>query len=285
MRPRPAVPAILLFSAGLIAWLSGTAPVAPGAVDDAAAEADKAAKMASEELKRWTIQVGDDPGRPAIPRPDPVLRYSNPGVGRVYGQVFLFVADGRPEAVMAIYKWFIPWTGFEAEMHSLSPSGLRAGRDGRVDWRPDRAGVVREDVPNAPAPAASAVERLGQMRTIAGGFAGRLLDARVDATGRDQSLRMLPKPLYRYEPGDSALRDGALFAFVLGTDPEFFLLLETAETARGPRWQYALARMNRDPLQVTYKGREVWKAEKVDPRPDPSATYFSMELPQARTTP
>ena len=69
------------------------------------------------------------------------------------------------------------------------------------------------------------------MRSIAGGFAGRLLDARVERAGEEQALRLLPKPLYRYErpDGPTSSSDGALFAFVLGTDPEVFLLLEAAD--------------------------------------------------------
>jgi hypothetical protein len=277
MRPRPIGLALLVVAALGIRL--------GGADDRPAEEAARASKMAAEELKRWSIRAGADPGRIAAPRPDPVLRYSNPGVGRVYGEVFLFLADGRPEAVMAIYKWFSPWTGFEAEMHSLSASALTAGRDGRVVWEPDRPAIERQDVPGAPTPAASAVERLGQMRSIAAGFGGRLLDARVETAGQDQSLRLLPRPLYRYEPRDSAPRDGALFAFVLGTDPEFFLLLEAGDTPRGPRWQYGLARMNRDPLLVTYQGKEVWKVGKVEPRGALHAPYFSMELPRAPPEP
>lgn len=284
MRLRP-IGLALLGSACLLAGPGRSAPRAGGADDSPAAEAAVASGMASEELKRWSIRAAGEPARPAEPRPDPVLRYSNPGVGRVYGEVFLFVADGRPEAVLTIYKWFTPWTGFEAEMHSLADGPLTATRDGRAAWRPGRAGVRWEEVPGAPAPAASAPGRLGQIRSIAGGFAGRLVDARVDATGRDQALRLLPKPLHRHPPHGSAARDGALFAFVLGTDPEVFLLLETTNTPPGPRWRYSLARMNRDPIQVTYQGREVWKAEKVDPRTDSQSTYFSMELPQAMTTP
>jgi hypothetical protein len=123
------------------------------------------------------------------------------------------------------------------------------------------------------------------MRSMAGGFAGRLLDARVEATGEDQSLRLLPKPLYRYESKDPALRDGALFAFVLGTDPEFFLLLEARTTPHGPRWQYSLARMNDDPLRVTFQGKVIWKVDKVNRRRDSRATYFSIDLPQPSPTP
>jgi hypothetical protein len=275
----------ILFSTVLVVSPGRPTPPVALADDKPATEAARSSRMAAEELKHWSIRTGIEPGRPATARPEPVLRFSNPGVGRVYGDVFLFIGEGRPEAVMSIFKWFTPWTGFEAEMHSLSTSPLKARRDGQVVWEPVRPGIEMKDVPDAPSPAASALERLGQMRTISGSFAGHLLDARVEATGEDQALRLLPKPLYRYEPKDPALVDGALFAFVLGTDPEFFLLLEANESPRGPRWQYGLARMNDDPLQVTYKGKAIWKVDKVDRRRDSRAPYFSIDLPQGPSTP
>ena len=269
----------------LVVALSAGSPPAPHpptsrADDGPAAEAAKAAGMTAEERKRWSIRVGDGEGRPATIGPDPVLRYTNPGVGRVHGGVFLCIVDGRPGAVLTIYKWFTPYTGFEAELQSLSTSAVRGHRDGQVAWRSDGPGIAMADVPEAPPPAPSAVERLGQMRSIAGDFSGRLLDGRTAATGVGQALRLLPKPLYRHEARDPGLLDGGLFAFVLGTDPEVFLLLEARQAARGPRWRYGLARMNSDPLRVTHRGQEVWKVEKVADRHDPRSPYLSVELPQ-----
>ena len=60
------------------------------------------------------------------------------------------------------------------------------------------------------------------MRSLADGFR-----ASDDFGGKGWSeLRLLPTPIARYgEPGTKLL-DGALFAFVLGTDPEVFLFLE-----------------------------------------------------------
>ena len=45
-----------------------------------------------------------------------------------------------------------------------------------------------------------------------------------------KELRLLPQPLYRYEPndGDSPMVDGAVFGYVwtIGTDPEVLLVVE-----------------------------------------------------------
>lgn len=265
----------------LLAGLALAASVAPAGQEPASdeltrEEAARAGRMAAAELGRWALRTGD--GRALVPAPAPILRYSNPGVGRVYGDVFLFLDEGRPGAIVSIYKWFAPFRGFEAEMHSLAGGGLVAAREGEEIWRPGRAGVEWNDVPDAPAPSARPAGRLAQMRTIAGDFAARLVDVRVNLDGEEQALRLLSRPLYRDEA--RAGRDEAIFAFVLGTDPEVFLLLEAAPVAGALRWRYALARMNRDRIRVRYRGREVWAAEPVDPRTDSGAIYWSVELPQ-----
>jgi hypothetical protein len=70
-------------------------------------------------------------------------------------------------------------------------------------------------------------------------------------------LRLLTKPLYRYEAtGD--LIDGALFGFVLGTDPEALLMIEAYKTPEGTQWRYAFAAMTVYGLFAKLDGTEVW---------------------------
>jgi hypothetical protein len=58
--------------------------------------------------------------------------------------------------------------------------------------------------------------------------------------------------------------DGALFAFVVGTDPEVWLALEARGSADEGDWHFALARMNADALAVELDGRQVWEAPAID---------------------
>ena len=114
---------------------------------------------------------------------------TNPAVGWVHGNVYLFIADGRPAAVMAIYKWFSPWTGFEAELQSLATGPVRGFREDKRVWHPDAPGITLRDVPDAPRPGASAAARGRQMRAIAAGFATRLVDSRA----AERSLQLEPR--------------------------------------------------------------------------------------------
>ncbi|HQU46772.1 MAG TPA: hypothetical protein PK867_28470, partial [Pirellulales bacterium] len=95
-------------------------------------------------------------------------------------------------------------------------------------------------------------------RSLARGFSGHT----VAVDGARRELRLLTAPLYRYQSTDADLLDGALFAFVCSvcTDPEVFLLVESARTADGPRWHYALARFGNRDLFMKYRDDEVWRS-------------------------
>jgi hypothetical protein len=69
---------------------------------------------------------------------------------------------------------------------------------------------------------------------------------------------LLATPLYRYRETSPEGSDGALFAFVQGTDPEVLLLVETAHDGTAPKWRYALASFTDLELHVRQKGSEVW---------------------------
>jgi hypothetical protein len=158
-------------------------------------------------------------------------------------------------------------------MHSLSLSGISAERDGVLLWQPQKAGIALNNVTDAAKPAESASRRLQQMRELAGRFSARLVDQRVKVDGERQELRLLTQPLYRYRSTDPEVLDGALFGIVLGTDPEVFLLLEARQSGDNRTWQYGLARMNIDPIAVSYMDKEVWRVEKAPYRGPIDASY------------
>lgn len=55
------------------------------------------------------------------------------------------------------------------------------------------------------------------------------------------------------------LRDGALFPFAQGTDPEVLLLVEEVVLDDRPRWQYAIARATSGSLEARLGDELVWK--------------------------
>jgi hypothetical protein len=231
------------------------------------------------ELPRWQIEIGTDPVELKLD-PKPILRWTNPATGRMHGEIYVWTADGRPESIMSLYKVWEPKWGFAGEFQSLSLTRLVAKRDQSIVWKSDQPGITFSTVPDAPAVAETPARRLRQMRAMANDFTAVLTDYRQNAKGERQELRLLTNAVYRYSSLESDVADGAMFAFVLGTDADVFLLLEARGAKDASRWQYALGRLNCDELTAFWKEREVWRVGKALYH-ERNKPYAFMTLPES----
>ena len=71
--------------------------------DDPKDEKARAAEflvVAKREAAAYTIRHPRS-DRPLELKPEPILKWSNPVVGSIYGDVFIWTENGRPEAVAA----------------------------------------------------------------------------------------------------------------------------------------------------------------------------------------
>jgi hypothetical protein len=190
-------------------------------------------------------------------QPEPVLSYTNPaGKGRSHGAMFVWTRDGRPEILGAIWsrqpgdqRYVIH------EMHSLSLEPLTATRNGSVFWSPKGPGIEPFPIPGAPEPAATAPLRLAQMRSLAREFTATTVRDTVE-----RQLQFRSQPVYRFDK-PTAERDGAVFVGFEDWDPELLMLIETRETAGGPRWHAGFARFTNLPVSARHKDVPVWKFE------------------------
>jgi hypothetical protein len=277
----------------LVLTVSGQVPVVTG---DSAQEIPDGVKSAREgtpkaiagtqrldmqELKRaaarYQIVTSSDSPKKLILGPEPVLHWTNPLRGTVAGAVFVWVADGRPEVVASLFQYTEQGKTVDDEFQSLAPIGLRATRDGQAVWVPRTAGIELAPIPGAPKPAATAAERLRQMRALAHEF-----HAFFDLPKEKSELRLLPKPLYRYETNRPELPDGALFAFVQTTDPEVLLVIEARSAGGGnsaPLWHYGFARMSMVNLRAQHKDRNVWSVNWASNYEDPNQPYVTLRAP------
>ncbi len=234
---------------------------------DRAAEGTAAKSMADRLLKIHTddavsYEIYRDAARAQKLelRREPIYRWTNPTrVGGQIGEVFIWTHRGRPEVVGSIFSH--PdgdLRVFCHEFHSLSTAVLVVDRDGPNRWEPQAPGVDLKPISGAAAPAPTAAQRLAQIRELSRTFSGRSLS---DA-GQAWELRLLPRPLYRYESTDPDVIDGALFALVstAGTDPEIILVIEARRTDSGPRWHFGAARFSDMSLWLKHKEEEVWNA-------------------------
>jgi hypothetical protein len=215
--------------------------------------------FASKEASAYTIRLpGSD--QPLTLQPEPVLKWSNPVIGTVFGDVFIWTDHGRPEAVASIYRFYSAPFHRANEFHSLALRPLVCKRDGATVWTPIKPGLDLKPIPGAAAPADSAAARLRQLRALAQEFTGR----QTNREGVDRDMRLLSQPVYRYENALGGLIDGGLFAFVLGTDPEVFLLIEARQSAAGPlEWQFGATRMNSINLRLYHRGQEIWSVPEI----------------------
>jgi len=184
-----------------------------------------------------------------------------------------------------LFQNFVPWNTFNGELVALAGSKLVAKRDDKVMWRP-RDEWKWHLIPDAPAPAGTAAQRLIQMRALAAEVVVEVLDTRNNPTGDEQTPRLLPKPLYRYDATQTKTLDGGLFAFVLGTDPELMLLIECDTATEKPAWRFGVGRMNRDTVRLKRKGNTMWEAAYFrEHKPEDAYLFLGLGLPRREPKP
>jgi len=205
---------------------------------------------------------------------EPVLRWNNPVSSVPDGSLFIWCGpDGRPELAAQVFIAAGTKDLWLHEFQSLSLDTFTVSRGGAAQWNPKKPGMELAPIEGAPPPAETAVQRLSQMRKIAADF-----EAADDFEGASRwELRLLPKPLKRYGNPDTELLDGALFAFVHGTDPEVFLMLEARGAPEKRRWHYGLAPMTAYALKVSYKDRPIWSTKWRKPPFDPDEPFYILQ--------
>lgn len=282
---------------GMLLWCLALLPVlGVGAAQQPAKEEPEEPKKlnkAIEDSVSWYDVFPDGDAKTAL-TPVPVARWRNVVRGQE-GEAMMVVwpHNGRPIAVASIY----PWDGkMNHEFDSLSRTNKLLARDkDKVIWSPGAAGVEFKEVPKAPKPAKTAVERLLQMKAIAEGFKATMTGWMADNSDQ-QLLVFRPKPLYRYDltnakDHDPPLLDGALFAYAQDTDPEVVLVLEAVGTKDEPApkapgespkpekatWQYAFVRATSGGLEVKLGEDVVWSAKKYPQARDPKLPHFTAQ--------
>lgn len=208
--------------------------------------------------RKYEFFANADQKTPLLLKPEPLLTYSNPILGDVFGNVFVWTCEGRPEVVGAIFD-FRSEDKFDTELHALSRAGIAGYRDGKEFWNPLKGGVVFRPVPAGPTPATTQIARRRQMGELARRFT-------VERNHPEQStgeMRLLPQPIYRYSCPSAKVVDGGLFVFAEATDPEAYLLLEATD-GDNAQWRFAFARMNIVEFRGHYQGEEVWHVDAVE---------------------
>lgn len=209
-----------------------------------------------------------------------LLQWSNPIVGEVYGDSYLWTDQGRPAAFLSIYaKYDRPSGSRRLTFQSLSQDLVTARINETIIWAPAKSGVEFKQLKDVSAPnSRSSIRRL-QMTKIVRQFRGRIQEG--GDSERFRELRLLTTPLYKFESLSNNVEDGAMFAFVDGTDPELLILIESRIENEKRSWFMAPVRQNHRRLQLETKDQTFWDAPAIAPPfpnpkiSNPKGTYFN----------
>jgi hypothetical protein len=260
----------------LLAHVVRTQAVPDSAAKTSAEQAAESQKTAAAEVQRFAFAVAADRKTILKLHETPILRYTNPLRGEVHSALFVWTYEGRPEVVASVSNWYSPRPYLGLAATSLSLDKIVGLRDGQEIWLPRSAGIELRAIPDAAPPADSPEQRLRQMGALAREFSAEFKrEARYNEGGK---LRLMSRPLYRYESTAAGVQDGALFALADGTSPQLNLLIESRTNKAGkPEWQYAFAPNNSVEYHAFHKDREVWSLPQLAPpwpnSKDPLNTY------------
>lgn len=232
------------------------------------------AKQASLEriladLSEFEISVVVEPPEELALSRTPVFRWNNPIRSVDDAAVFVWLSKDRPELVATVMSYRDRNRNLRRayEFLSISQNRLNAVQNGVRMWHPEKPGFTWRSVPDAPAPADTPVQRRQQMHNLATTF-----QVAVQSDQNRSELRMLSRPLYRYQNADAGILEGALFAFVEGTDPELILALEA--TRDDPSWKFASGRLTRWAIDVRYQDKLVTEFPQMSGAGNASDTYL-----------
>jgi hypothetical protein len=193
---------------------------------------------------------------PAALNSEPLFRYDDHTRGYIDGAVWRLGATGRPLAIITTElhpKYLGGGQRIVFDFLSLTDVPFSA-RGSAIAWTPSGSAVRFQSLPEGPAPGATEALRMVQMKALAGRFA-----ATQEVEGQKVQLRLLDKPIERYQPTvDHDRADGAAFLLCNGRNPAILLFVETD----GQQWTYGLGRLSLPSvLTVRLKGEIVWQVE------------------------
>jgi hypothetical protein len=190
---------------------------------------------------------------------EPLMRFNNRSLRNADATLWGWTSKGRLVGVckLARFERFRPDEGpWLFCFTSLSPERVEAEFGGGHKFSAEKPGIELKTIDNAAAPGEGKAERLRRMKEISSRFTGTT----TDYANHSEELRLLPRPIYRYQQPDGDLLDGAVFALSIeGTAPTALVLIELHRKAEGTSdWQFAVAASTWQAVSVKLDEREVW---------------------------
>ena len=244
----------------------------------------KRAVMRSFAESLEVLERTADGDRPSQRVEDCVLYFTDPvyhpEIGE--GSTWIWHDQQRPVIIAQIYHW-TPREQWVMGLYTFSNHRvvITDGEEIRREYRPTDFEPL--PIPGAPPPADKRAVRRLQMKRLATRFsATEQRPARKDPDRPIRPLRLLTKPIHEYSHESSSVVDGAVFAFVHGTNAQIVMLLEARRKPDdGLGWYAGFGRLSDGDNLVRFDKREFWK-ELAPPRPLPHdfpSNYISKIIP------
>lgn len=228
-------------------------------------------------LGKYDVVLDGDRDKKSVLDPKVVMRWSNP-VGDVVDGLLTIYTPGpgaRPAMIAHFHLHGRVLNGLEMhEFADVHPGKVELFRGPRRIWSPQERYCKFEPLSAAPEPSPKAPLRLAQIKSMAQRF--EVIDGfrAPNSEPQPQPLRMMARPTYRYGQEDGELVDGALFTYVLGTDPEACLSIEIHRSGKTYTWEYAFFPMTIYSLDAKLDGKSVWKKPEAMVFNNPIAPHY-----------
>ena len=215
-------------------------------------------KMVAESALNWS-----DPVR------HPEL--TNPGT------VWIWHNNGRPQMIAEIFSRVQEpdkWNFYACTVSSDSVTCT----DPTTEWVAPKSYYDPQDIPDAPEVATTRMARSLQMNRLAARF-----DAHQFWRGRYE-LRLLPRSIYRYEPVEGTILDGAVYTLVHGTNPEVLILIEAHQVTGVPaQWKVSFGSLAAARCVVRIDEQEFWSCEVDQGATSDPRRFFLRHVPVEET--
>lgn len=189
-----------------------------------------------------------------------VFNWTNPTRQQERGGLYIWLLDDCPQAIGSLFTYEYNAKVYKKfEFHSLASGPLNMTFEGQAAWTPKEPGLKWQTFQDAPEPGTTHVNRLLQMRQLARRFRAEL----VNPDGDKNELRLAPRPLYEYASPKKGVIDGVIFSYVVATDPEVLMLVETFDEDQDKTrtgFRYAFARFHYWKVAAYEGDRLIWEA-------------------------
>ena len=232
--------------------VQNAAPVTPGEKDEQVRRTDEMERLIRD------VQIIQDGAEVKIVD-KPILRFDDPARAFYDGTLWAYGTSGRPVALGSLERYESFWSYYFV---ALSDAPITAKYAGGVSWNPRVPSLDWIRLHDVPLPAESSVRRMTYMKQLM-----RRLALSEQGTGGDRyELRLMPTHIYRYSDPKTHIKDGAIFVFSYGRNPEAVALVEyRQDDSPRPEWFISFAPQSTAALTAKLDDREIWNQPIVPP--------------------